>query len=779
MANADANWAGRVEDAALLKGQGRYHDDVKPANAVSGVFVRSPHAHARIQSIDTTEASGVPGVLAVITAKSLEAAGLDSVSGAVPFPGRNGSMPISPFRPALAGDRALHVGQPVALVVAESEAQAHDAAEKVAVEYEPLDAAIDTRKAAAGTPLLWPEAPGNVALDWTAPMDPTGEKRKAVEAAFAKAAHVVKLSLLNQRIAVASMEPRGATASFDPATGGYTLRCGTQGVAGIRMQTGMAMKLGSDKLRVLTDDVGGGFGMKAAGYPEYVALLCASKQLGRPVHWMSTRSEAFVSDNQARDQHWDVELAVDKDGKFLGLKIDCLANMGAYMTGVGLFCNTLHISGCLPSVYDIPDIVIDSKGIFTNEVPIGPYRGAGRPEANYLMERIVDAAARKLGMDPAGIRRRNLIKPSQIPYTTFVGGIYDSGDFPAVFEKALAAADYSGFAGRRKATEAKGKLRGIGIGCFLEISGGHYDEAATIAFPGGGKVHVGIGASPQGQGHLTVFARLVADRLGLPAASVTVLCGDSDRDVPGFGAVASRSAMLVGGALANATDAVLEKGREAAAMLLQASPAELSYKAGAFEVPGAQGASGRRITLLEVAERAGELVKQGAIKEGLDTKGEVETGPSFPNGCHVAEVEIDPGTGEIEVVSYTAVNDCGNLLDATIVTGQVHGGVAQGLGQALTEAMVYDPDSGQVLTGSFMDYAVPRAADMPRMKVLSHASPCTTNPLGVKGVGESGTTAAPSAIVNAILDALPASAAPHIEMPVTAQKVWRALNAGG
>ena len=775
MANADAGWAGRVEDAALLEGKGLYSDDVRPANAACAVFVRSPHAHAKILGIDTTEASGMPGVVAVVTAKNLEAAGLNSVSGAVPFPGRGGMMPISPFRPALASDRALHVGQPVVLVIAESELEAQDAAEQVVVEYEPLDAAIDTRKAATGAPQLWPNAPGNLALDWTAPMDPTGEKRKAVEAAFAKAAHVVKLSLLNQRIAVASMEPRGATATYDAASGGYTLRCGTQGVAGIRMQTGMAMKLGADKLRVLTDDVGGGFGMKAAGYPEYVALLCAAKLVGRPVHWMSTRSEAFVSDNQARDQHWDVALAVDKDGKFLGLRIDCLANMGAYMTGVGLFCNTLHISGCLPSVYDIPNIVIDSKGIFTNEVPIGPYRGAGRPEANYLMERIVDAAARQIGIDPAEIRRRNLIKPSQIPYQTFVGGTYDSGDFPALFEKALKGADYAGFAARRKTSEAKGKLRGIGIGCFLEISGGHYDEAATIAFPGAGKVHVGIGASPQGQGHLTVFAHLVADRLGLPRAAVSVLCGDSDRDVPGFGAVASRSAMLVGGALANATDAVLAKGRAAAAMLLQAGPAELTYKDGTFEVPG----SGRKISLLEVAERAGELVKQGAIKDGLDTKGEVKTGPSFPNGCHIAEVEIDRDTGEVDVVAYTAVNDCGNLLNETIVTGQVHGGVAQGLGQALSEHMVYDPDSGQVLTGSFMDYAVPRASDVPKMKVMRHSVACKTNPLGVKGAGESGTTAAPSAIVNAVLDALPTGAAQHIEMPVTAQKVWRALHRAG
>lgn len=764
-------WDGRIEDDALLRGKGRFGDDVKPAGCTAAVFVRSPHAHARIVSIDTTEAAEMPGVVAILTARSLEAAGLATVTHAVPFPGKNGTKPHSPYRPALATDRALHVGQPVALVIAETDIQAQDAAEKVVVDYDPLDAAIDTRKAATGSPQLWPEAPNNTALDWTAPDDPTGDKRKAVEACFAAAKHIARINILNQRIAVASMEPRTATTSYDKATDSYTMRCGTQGVAGIRMQTSMAMKIGPEKLRVLTEDVGGGFGMKASGYPEYVALLCAAKQVGRPVHWVSTRSEAFVSDNQARDQHWDAEMAIDAAGKFTALRINGLANMGAYMTGVGLFCNTLHVSGCLPTVYDIPNIVIDSRGVFTNELPVGPYRGAGRPEANYLMERLVDAAAATTGLDPAEIRRRNLIKPTQIPYTTFIGGTYDSGDFPAAFEKALAASDYAGFSARRKASEARGKKRGIGIGCFLEISGGHYDESATIAFPGNGKVNVGIGASAQGQAHQTVFGRLVAKRLGVPFSAITVLSGDSARDVPGFGAVASRSAMLIGGALAVATDKVLEKGKAAAAMLLQANPAEVVFRDGGFEVPG----SGRRILLLEVAERSAELIRQGAMKESLDTKGDVKTGPSFPNGCHVAEVEIDPDLGEVEVVAYTAVNDCGNHLDTRIIEGQVHGGVAQGLGQALTEAMVYDPESGQVLSGSFMDYGMPRAAHMPTMTVINSSTPCTTNPLGVKGVGEAGTTAAPCAIVNAILNALPTKAAASMDMPVTPEKVWRAL----
>jgi carbon-monoxide dehydrogenase large subunit len=564
-------WQGRIEDQALLQGRGRFGDDVKPARVAAAVFVRSPHAHARIESIDTTEAAGMSGVIAVITARSLDGANLATVTANVPFQGKNGSRPVNPMRPALADGRVMHVGQPVALVIAETEAQANDAAETVAIAYEPLPVAIDTRKSATGSPQLWPDAPGNTALDWSAPEDLDGARRRSVDQAFVKAARIARVSLLNQRIAAVSMEPRVATASYDDASGRYTLRCGTQGVHGIKMQTAMAMRLGPDKLRVLSDDVGGGFGMKASGYPEYPALLLAAKLVGRPVHWSCTRSEAFVSDNQARDQYWTAELAMDAEGRFTGLRIDGLANMGAYLTGVALFCNTVHVSGCLPTVYDIPSVVIDSRGVFTNEVPIGPYRGAGRPEANFLMERLVDAAAGVTGLDAAEIRRRNLIKPMQMPYTTFVGGVYDSGNFPANFEKALTAAGYSGFAARRTASEAKGKLRGIGIGCYLEISGGHMHEPAAITFPGGGKVIASIGSQPQGQGHRTVFRNVVADRLGIPREAVVVSCGDSDRDVPGFGAVASRSAMLVGGALAVAADEVVEKGRAAAAVLLQAA----------------------------------------------------------------------------------------------------------------------------------------------------------------------------------------------------------------
>ena len=769
----DRPWAGRVEDDALLRGRGRFGDDVHPDRFACAVFVRSFHAHARIRSIDRAAAAKLAGVLAVVTADDLAAANLGTVTAALPLVGRNGAKPITPFRPALAGDRVVHVGQPVALVVAETIAAAQDAADQVVVDYEALPAVVDAHGAASG-PQLWPEAPGNLAFDWTAPADPDGGNRREVDAIFAVAAHVARVSLVNQRIAVVSMEPRTATASFDPKTERFTLRCGTQGVANVRGQLCAALRIPPDRLRVLTDDVGGGFGMKASSYPEYVALLLATREVGRTIHWVSTRAEAFVSDNQARDSHWDAELALDKRGRFLAIRVKGLARIGAFLTGVALFCPTIHIAACLPGMYDIPRMVIDSRAMFTNTVPTGPYRGAGRPEANYLLERLVDEAARVSGIDVAELRRRNLIKATAIPYKTAAGHTYDSGDFPALFEKALAAADYQGFAARRRQSRKAGKLRGIGIGCYLEIAGGVLEEAATISFPGGDAVNVGIGASASGQGHATVFPHLVAERLGIADEAVTLLCGDSARDVPGYGAVASRSAMMVGGAISTALDAVLVKARKAAALLLQAKEDDLTFSDGHFALAG----GGPRISLFEVATRAVELVKQGVLAEGLDTKGEIKTAPSFPNGCHVAEVEIDADTGTMEIVSYVAVDDCGRVLNPAIVNGQIHGAVAQGLGQAVCEATIYDADSGQVLAGSFMDYAMPRAANMPDMTVLHHEAICTTNPLGVKGTGEGGTTAAPCAIVNAVANALPAAAAAAIQMPVTAQTIWRALRSG-
>jgi carbon-monoxide dehydrogenase large subunit len=764
-----STWHGRVEDDPLLKGAGRFGDDVKPESALAAYFVRSPHAFARITQIDATAAKQAKGVVAVYTGADLVAQHYHSLSHAHPIPGRGGKMPYSPDRPALAVERVMHVGEPVAVVLAATAAQAQDAAEMIAVDYEPMTPVTDVREAIKpGAPQLWDEAPGNVGFDWTAPQDPDGKKQAALERAFAEAAHVVKVELVNQRLVVASLEPRTATASYDAAADRFTLRCGTQGYASVLGQVAGAMNITPEQLHVITDDLGGAFGMKGWCYPEYVAMLHAARALKRPVHWVSTRSEAFLTDNQGRDSFWTVELALNTRGRFLALRVDGLGNMGAYFTGVAHFVVTLHISGCLPTLYDIPVVQVNSRCVFTNTLPTGPYRGAGRPEASYLLERVIDAAADQTGIDAAELRRRNLIKPEKIPYVTPFGSTYDSGDFPTVFERALERANYAGFAARKKEAKRRGKLRGIGIGCYLEIAGAFPEEAARISFPGGERIEVSIGAGPSGQGHQTVFGKVTARKLGIAPELVTVTYGDSDRDVPGFGAVASRSAMMTGGAIAVTADQVIEKGKHVAAMLLQAAESDIDYGDGKFSVKN----STREVSLFEVAARAIELNKQGVIEESLDTIGTVKTAPSFPNGCHVAEVEIDPDTGAVEIVNYTGVGDSGNLLDETIVTGQVHGGVAQGLGQALSEDTIYDA-SGQLVSGSFMDYAMPRADTVPPINVEHFPVACRTNPLGVKGTGEAGTTAAPPALINAILDALPEGA--KLDMPATPARIWQAL----
>ena len=766
-----AAWSGRVEDDALLRGQGRFGDDVKPAGALAAYFVRSPHAFATIERIDTAAARNAPGVVAVFTAADLADAHYHSISHPVPIPGRGGKLPVWPHRPALAAGRVMHVGEPVVLVVAHSAAAAQDAAEKIAVDYQPLAPVTDARAAIApGAPQLWPEAPGNICFDWSAPPDADGKREAALDRAFAEAAHVVRVELVNQRLVVASLEPRGATASYDADQKLFTLRCGTQGVAHVQGHMAEIMNIKPDELRLTNDDVGGAFGMKGSTYPEYAALLHAARALKRPVHWVSTRSEAFVTDNHGRDSFWTVELALNKRGRFLALRVDGLGNVGAYFTVIAHFIVTTHIAGCLPTLYDIPLAQVNARCVLTNTVPTGPYRGAGRPEASYLIERVIDAAADQTGIDAAELRRRNLIAPAKMPYTTAFGNAYDSGDFPGAFERALKLADYAGFATRKKAAKKQGKLRGIGIGGYLEIAGAFPEEAARISFPGGNAIAVSIGAGASGQGHRTVFAKVAARRLGIAPEAVTVTTGDSARDVPGFGAAASRSAMLTGGAIARSADVVLEKGKRVAAMLLQAAECDVDYRDGKFSVRN----SGREVSLFAAAERAAELKRQGVIAESLDTQEKIKLPPSFPNGCHVAEVEIDRETGAVAIVNYAAVGDCGNVLDDVIVEGQIHGGVAQGIGQALTEATIYDA-GGQLVSGTFMDYAMPRADSVPAMTVEHYAVACRTNPLGVKGTGEAGTTAAPPAVINAILDALPKGA--RLDMPATPERIWRALQA--
>ena len=762
----------RVEDLALVSGRGRFIDDAKQPGQTYGYFVRSPYAFARIAGIDAEAARAAPGVVAVITAADLAPFNLGNVSRPAPQDGRDGSKLVVPYRPALAGERAVHIGESVALVIAETASAALDAAELVVVDYEELDPAVTIEDAErADAPQLWPEAPRNVCLDWTNPAD-TGKLRE-VEEIIARAHKVARVKVVNQRVVVASMETRGATAIYDAENDRYTLRSSTQGPNMIAGNIAPIMGLKPEQIRVYAEDVGGAFGMKAPVYPEYIALLAAAKIVKRPVHWMSTRSESFLSDNQARDTITEAELAIDKNGKFEGLRIRHLSSMGAYCTANGAHIQTNNFARCFPAMYDIPKLAIEALCLFTNTVPTGPYRGAGRPEANYVIERVVDEAARITGIDRAELRRRNLIPPSAIPYDTAVGTTYDSGDFEPVLAKALKLAHYETFEQRRTDAARRGKRRGLGISCFLEHSGGMPTEGAAIAFNGTEPLTLALALHSTGQGHATVFSRLAAERLEIDPHQVRVKQGDTALGVAGLASVASRGGQTVSHATIRVVDTVLEKGRKAASVLLEASEADIAYKGGHFEVVGTD----RRLSLFEVAERSKELAQRGAISEPLDTNLKVDTPQAFPNGCHVAEVEIDPDSGAVEIVAYSAVDDCGYVLDHTIVEGQVHGGLAQGLGQVLFENAVYDPGSGQLVAGSFMDYGMPRAHHMPPLKDAMHNVPATTNPLGVKGVGEGGTIGSLAALMNAIADAVPDGKGTALDMPATPEKIWRACQA--
>jgi len=762
-AGHDHHFEPRVEDAALVQGLGRFVEDAPQENQAHAVFVRSPHAHARITSIDTSAARAAPGVVAVLTHKELEAAGVGSTSLHPPLAGRNGAKLIVPFRPALAGERVLHAGQPVALVVADSIAQAQDAAELVAVDYEELDVVADLRAAlATGAPQLFPEAPGNIALDWPGPVPDDGSNARGIEGIFAGAAHVARVSVVNQRLVVNTIEPRGATAHYDAASDHYTLRSCSQGAGPQRDQLAAMTGFPREKIRVLTEDVGGAFGLKTAAYPEYPSLLVAAKLTGRPVAWMATRSESFLSDQQARDTVTEAELAIDQKGKFLALRVKHIASMGAFIGVPGAHIQTNNFSRCFPGMYAIPRIQVDVRCVFTNTVPTGPYRGAGRPEANYALERLVDEAARVTGLDPVRLRRRNLIPLKKIPYKTAVGTTYDSGDFAPILDKALALSHYAGFKKRRRESFRRGKLRGIGVSCFLEHAGGVPTESASLLFEDGGLV-LGIGVQNTGQGHATIYPRLIAARLGIPAAQIAHRHGDTNLDLKGNPSVGSRATMTVGSALYRAADLMLEKAKPVASGLLEAAESDVTYENGNFLAVGTD----RRVALFEVAARA------KATGEGLDTKATVDTPQTFPNGCHVAEVEIDPDTGVVEIVAYAAVDDAGVVLDHTLVAGQLVGGLAQGIGQALMENAVYE-GNGQLVAGTFMDYAMPRAEDMPPIAEANHNAPATTNPLGVKGVGEAGTTGSIAAIMNAIANAIPEGRGVNLDMPATPAKVWAA-----
>jgi len=758
----------RVEDEALVRGAGRFMDDPRLPNTAYAVFVRSPHAHARVVSVRTDEARKAKKVLAVLTAEDMKAANVGSVSRHPPVPGRGGAKMITPFRPSLAGEKVMHVGDPVAMVVAESGEAAQDAADLVQVEYEELPAVIDLHDAMKkGGTQLYAEAPDNLCVDWPGPVPDENNEREVAEI-IAKAPHVAKVSVANQRMVVASMETRGSTGVYDKASDSYTLFVCSQSADSLRNLTAAVMGLAAEKLRVITEDVGGAFGMKTPPYPEYPALLVASRQLGRPVHWQSTRSEAFLTDTQARDTVTEAELAIDEKGKFLALRVRHLCNQGAYVSTAGVGINTNNFARCLPGMYRIPKIDVSVACYFSNTVPIGPYRGAGRPEANYALERVVEEAARITGINPVRLRKKNLIPPSAMPFKTPIN-TYDSGDFPAIVDKALKLADFENFNKRRRESAKRKKLRGIGISCMLEHAGAMPMEQASVSFPGGEQIILGCNVQSTGQGHATVFPRLLAGKLGVDAAKIQHRHGDTAQGLTGFASVGSRSAMCAGSAIVHTADVMLAKGKKIASALLEASEADIQYHSGNFEVVGTD----RKISLFETAKRAQE------IGENLDTKEKVETPLTFPNGCHIAEVEIDPDTGAVDLVTYTAVDDPGVMLDPMIVEGQVHGSIAQGLGQALAENAIYDGSSGQLVAGSFMDYGLPHAHTMPiELRKAVHSVPATSNPLGVKGTGEAGTTAAIAAVMNAISNAIPNGEANYMDMPATPAKVWAACQKG-
>jgi aerobic carbon-monoxide dehydrogenase large subunit len=757
----------RSEDVPLITGQARFTDDLALPGQAHAAFVRAAVAHAHIRSVDTVAASRLPGVVAVITGQELAAAGIGTIAPAAIFSGRDGRPMFSAKMPVLAAERVRFIGEPVALVVAETLPQALDAAEKVEVAYNHLSAVSDVARAIApDAPLVWPEAPGNVALDWE-----EGDAA-AVDAAFARAAHVERMRLLDTRLAPAAMEPRAAIATFDAQTQRYTLIAPTQGVAVVRKILAEGVfKVSAEKIRVLTHDVGGGFGMKTQAYPEYAALLYAARRTGRPVRWCATRLESFLADTHARDGLLEGMLALDADGRFLALRARTCVGIGAYATTYVAIITTWNTKNCLSSVYAIPAIHFSNKMVLTNAAPLGPYRGAGRPEAIYLVERLIDAASRSMGIDRVELRRRNLIPPSAMPYKTPLGPIYDSGDFAAILDKALDEADWANFPVRRAASERAGKLRGIGIGCFLEVAGGILDETVDLRFEADGGVALRTGVQAMGQGHLSTFVPLVAKRLGIDPSAVRLIQGDSDEVPVGTPSVASRSIMMAGSATALACDQAIEKGRYGAAHLFQTDLGSIEFSDGMFRVSG----TNRTMPLLELAERLRAADLPQELVGGLNTVAKfVSPQMSFPNGCHICEVEIDPETGVVNVVAYTAVDDVGNILNETIVRGQIHGGVAQGLGQVLGEQVVYSED-GQLLTASFMDYAMPRADQLPFLSVHHHNVPCTTNPLGVKGAGESGVAGSLPSCVSAVLDALASRGVSGLDLPMTAPRVWSAL----
>jgi carbon-monoxide dehydrogenase large subunit len=772
----------RREDLRFLTGRGRYVSDFTQASDYHAAFVRSPHANARI-AVDASEARAAQGVVAVFTGADLEADEVGPIPCGWAITGRDGVPAIVPPHPALAIGHVRHVGDPVALVVAESLAVARQAAERVAVSYEPLPAVVSAAAALdPGAPQVWDEAPGNLCLDWE-----LGDAA-ATDRAFGRAAHVVEIALVNNRLVAAPMEPRAARAGYDRGDGRYTLYTTSQMPHGVRaMLCHQILRVPETALRVVSPDVGGGFGTKIFLYPEETALTWASAKLDRPVAWNAERTESFLMDAQARDHATTARMAFEADGAILGLKVDTVANVGAYLTQGAPAIPTHYYGPLLSGVYRIPAIHVRVRLAFTNTGSVDAYRGAGRPEAAYVLERLMDEAARRLGLDRLALRRRNFIPADAYPYATPLGLTYDSGDHEGTLAKALDAIGFDAFEERRAAARRRGRLRGIGFSTYLEIAGGvparvfaalgtrgGRPEMADLRVHPSGAVTLHIGTHSEGQGHETTFAQLVADRLGVPLARIQVVQGDTDRVHYGGGSMASRCLVVGGSAVMKALDRVVDKARRIAAHALEAAADDVAFERGIFAVAGTD----RRIGFAEVAAMAYAAtdLPEEASEPGLEASAFYDPlGWSFPGGCHVCELEIDPDTGAVDILRIVAVDDVGTVVNPMIVEGQIQGGLAQGLGQALMEEAVHDAASGQLLTGSFMDYAMPRADTVPALEVHHHPTWCSTNPLGAKGCAEVGTVGLPPAVVNAALDALAPLGVTRLDMPLTPERVWRAM----
>jgi carbon-monoxide dehydrogenase large subunit len=759
----------RFEDPRLLRGNGRYQDDLNLPGQAHAVFLRSPHAHARIRSIDTAAAAAAPGVLAVYTGADVARDGLGTMAMRLVRKRPDGSPMFARPHPGLVQDRVRHVGDPVAMIVAETVAAARDAAEAVAVDYGILPAVTDTVAAATpGAPAVWDECPDNISHLFTA-----GDKA-ATETAFAGASHIVKGRYVISRVYAQYLEPRGAIGLYDKGEDRYTLYADCQYPHRVRNALAANIfKVPESKIRVVAGDVGGGFGTKGWQYVEHRLVLWAAKKLRRPIKWSCERSEGVQADEHARDNVTEAELALDGDGRFLGLRVRTLAGHGAYLSSernlLPLFANLATLVG----VYAIPAAYVEVLGVYGNKNPVAPYRGAGRPEAIYVIERLVEEAARQTGQDAVELRRRNLVPAAAMPYRNALGVTYDCGAFAEVLAEALRASAYADFPTRRAAAAAHGKLRGIGIGFAIERAAAPGLEFAEIRFNPGGSAILLMGTKNQGQGHETTFKQILHERLGIDPAEVQFIDGDTDRVAFGIGSTGSRSTVIGGTAVWRAADKIIAKGKRIAAHLLEAAAADLDFADGRFTIAGTD----RSVSLKDVARAAFQPNRLPPGLEGgfFETATFAPAADTYPNGVHVCEVEIDPDTGAPEIVAYTVVDDVGAVINPTTLKGQIHGGVAQGLGQILLEEVAYDPETGQLLSGSLMDYALPRADDLCPMQVLSHPVPTALNPLGAKGAGEAGTVGALPAVMNAILDALAPRGVHQLDMPATPEKIWRAL----